>query len=149
MNRRGVTLIELLMTMIIGGIAFFALSVPFMAERNFWNSGKRQTLTQDDAHMAMRTIARTARQSAGYNAALGSFAVACGNESFTASNGQLTLTDCDGNAHMLIDGSQSRVGVFSITAVSTNIIDVHIQVIHQGGAENENLQSRILMRNAA
>ena len=39
MNRCGVTLIELLITTIIGSIAMLALAVPFSSERIFWLSG--------------------------------------------------------------------------------------------------------------
>ena len=149
MNRRGVTLVELIMTVVIGAIAFFALSVPFVAERTFWSSGTRQTEAQRDAQLVLRAIARTARQSSGYNAALGQFTTVCGTESFTAASGQLTLTDCAGNTLTLIDGFRSQVAAFSITAVGTKLVDVHVQIIRQGGVENEDLRTRIFMRNAA
>ena len=148
MNRHGVTLIELMMTMVIGAIAFFALSVPFTAERTFWGAGNRQTEAQRDAQMVLRTIARTGRQSTGYNAALARFNVACGTESYAATNGQLTLTKCAGGTVTLIDGVKSRVAAFSITPVGTKLVDVRIQITRQGGVENEDLRSQIFMRNA-
>ena len=60
-SRKGVTLIELLVTIVIGSIAMMALSVPFMSERIFWLSGDAQAESQRDAQMALRAMARVAR----------------------------------------------------------------------------------------
>ena len=62
MNRRGVTLIELLITVMIGAIAMFALVPPFIAEGNFFRKGKRQTEAQRDAQMVLRAMARAVRE---------------------------------------------------------------------------------------
>lgn len=148
MNQRGVTLVELVITVVIGAIAFSALSVPFMSERSFWGSGTRQTEAQRDAQVVLRAVARTARESTGYDSALGQFTVACGTESFAATGGQLTLTDCAGTALTLIDGASSQAAIFSITPVGNRLVDVHIKITRQGGAENADMQSRIFMRNA-
>ena len=66
MNRRGVTLIELLITIIIGAIAMLALAVPFSAERIFWLRGDTQAEAQRDAQLALRAMARVGRQSSCY-----------------------------------------------------------------------------------
>ena len=63
---RGVTLVEVLITVVIASIAMMALAVPFVAERSFWGVGKRQTEAQRDAQLAMRTIARMGREGATY-----------------------------------------------------------------------------------
>ena len=63
MSRRCVTLLELLIATVISTIAMFALVPPFLAEGNLFRKGQRQTEAQRDAQMAMRAIARVARES--------------------------------------------------------------------------------------
>ena len=60
MNRRGVTLIEMLIALVISAIAMMALAVPLIAERAMVGSGKAQTEAQRDAEMVLRAIARAA-----------------------------------------------------------------------------------------
>jgi prepilin-type N-terminal cleavage/methylation domain-containing protein len=146
MNRRGVTLIELLMAVIIGGIAFFALAMPFIAERVFWGSGNRQTEAQRDAHMVMRAIGRVARESSAYGAVTG-FTVTCGTATFAANAGQLQMNRC-GELLTLVDGVQSQVAAFSITPAGTNMVTVQLRVTRFGGQEDEQLQTQLYLRNA-
>ena len=147
MTRRGVTLVELIVTVVIGAIAFFALAMPFIAERSFWGSGNRQTEAQRDAQVVMRAIARTARSSSGYNAVTG-FTVNCGTTSFTKSGSQLLMDSC-GDALTLIDGAKSQVASFSITPVSTKLVTVQLRITRVGGQEDESLQSQLFLRNAS
>ena len=146
MNRRGVTLIELLITVVIGAIAFFALAMPFIAERASWGAGNRQTEAQRDAQMGMRAIARTARASSSYNAVTG-FTVACGTTTFTKVGSQLLMNNC-GTPLTLINGVKSQVASFSITPVGTKLVSVVLRVTRVGGQEDEQLQSQLFLRNA-
>ena len=166
MIRRGVTLIELIMTMVIGAIAFFALSVPFVAERSLWGSGTRQTEAQRDAQVILRAIARTARQS-GYYQITG----AAGSNTITfydkppAQGGvirgcfrggvafgnqfQMDSTACSAASPALVDGVQSRVATFSITPIGTKLVNVQLRVTRLGGQENEQIRSQLFLRNAS
>jgi type II secretory pathway pseudopilin PulG len=58
-----VTLIEVLVTVVISAIAMMALAMPVVAERRFWTIGIQQTQVQRDAQVALRAIAKVARQS--------------------------------------------------------------------------------------
>src|SRR3989338_6543618 len=62
-SRRGVTLIEVLMVVVISAIAMFALVPPFLAEGSLFRKGKRQTEAQRDAQMALRAMGFAARES--------------------------------------------------------------------------------------
>ena len=59
-RQRGVTLVELLVTIIIGSIAFMALTLPFVAERATWQIGRAKAESQRDAQLALTALARTA-----------------------------------------------------------------------------------------
>lgn len=149
MNRFGVTLVELLITILISSIAFFALTVPFVAERSQWGSGNRQTQAQRDAQLAMRAISRVARESTSFTPATGTFATLCGNQTFVSVGGQLTWTDCTGTPAVLIDGVRSQVGLFSMTAASAKLVDVQLRVDQAGGQEQESVRSQFFLRNAS
>ena len=160
MNRRGVTLIELLMAIVIGTIAFFALAMPFIAERSFWNSGRRQAEAQRDAQMGLRAMARVARQSTSYAVSQGGAQVA-----FTPPSGgspscfrggpafgnQLLLfanTTCTGSPLVLIDGNRSRVTSLIMTSITPNrLVQVQLQVTHQN-QRTELLATNLFLRNA-
>ena len=60
--RSGVTLIELLVTVMIGAIACLGLAAPMMAERRFWIAGIAQAESQRDAQLATRALAWVARE---------------------------------------------------------------------------------------
>ncbi len=48
MNSRGVTFIEVLVTIVISTIAMMALAAPFVAERTTWLSGTAQVEPVED-----------------------------------------------------------------------------------------------------
>ena len=168
-SARGVTLIELLVTIIIGTIAMMALSVPFMSERIFWLSGDAQAESQRDAQMGLRAIARVARESTQYNPFSGSsgwFAspsagVTCFDRGpgpafnslyMYTNNG---LGGCLGAPIVLIDGNapithRSQVQAFSMTeTVDNKLVRVHLDVLHTRGSrqENEVVDTDIFLRN--
>ena len=159
MSRRGVTLIELLMALVIGAIAFFALTMPFIAERSFWGSGNRQTEAQRDAQMAVRALARVARQSISYAVAGGgtqvTFAAPGGGAPSCFRGGpafgrQLQLYASgvcgSGPATLLIDGNRSRVTSLVLTSVTGRLVRAQIQVTYQN-QQGQNQQPALLVTN--
>ena len=154
----GVTLLELLIAMIIGSIAFFALAVPFVAERSFWNTGARQAEAQRDAQFVLRAIARIARQSSGYAISEGGAKITFTTPGGPAScvrggatySGQMHLyEDCGVSPQlMLIDGVRSRVTTLAITAVTSSLVHIQLRVTHQN-QQDEQLDTDLFLRNAA
>ena len=155
----GVTLIELLVTVIIGSIAFFALAIPFVAERSFSSAGRRQVEAQRDAQLAMRLIARRGRESGGYTVDFGGSGVTflepeggtCDShiQGGPAIGGRLELDDgCTGGpTAILIDGIRSQVTDFLVEGLSFNLIRVRITVTHEN-QRDELVETEILLRNA-
>ena len=155
----GVTLVELLVTLIIAGIAFFPLAVPFFFERSFFRQGERQTEAQRDAQVAMRAIGRVARGSSGYliNGAADQVtfsdpAVApCtpffqGGPNFA---GQFVMSDgCPvPQTTALIDGVRSQVVHLRFDpVVAGRLVRAHIEVVREG-QEREHLETEIFLRN--
>jgi len=167
MNRRGVSLIELLITMIIASIALVGLSVPFVAERAMWGTGRQQAEAQRDAEVVLRTIARAAREGSnptplpGASSNTFTFQLpSCGGAAVSFAGGpllggQLTMADTCAvppAAVTLIDGVRSQVTELVFTGVAspgtnTRRMGVRIRVTHQG-LEDELLETEILLRNA-
>ena len=151
-SRRGVTLIEALITVVIGAIAMFALVPPFLAEGNLFRTGKRQTEAQRDAQMALRAMARVARESAGYNASVPgavTFLIAptCGGNpvTFELHAGGELHQHCGANTTILIDGARSRVANFTATSISTRLVQIQLQVTHRLRASNPTTRSETLV----
>ena len=160
-SQRGASLIELLITIIIGVIALMALAVPFVAERSFESSGKRQTEAQRDAQMALRSMTKAARDSSSYFVTAGAsstridFARPCGTMSFEGgpnfSGGQIWwVNGCVApvDTTVLIDGIRSRVTNFTVTPVTTRLVKLRLDVIHEN-LRSEFLETEIFLRNAA
>ena len=162
MNRRGVTLIELLMTIIIGSIAMLPLAIPFSAERIFWNKGKQQTESQRDAQMGMRAIARVAHGAQSYSRSSGHLLFQLPGPIFRCFDGgpafsnQLVLTNCGDPPSplaVLIDGNRSQVDSFVVTQVVPNkLVRVKLQVSHRlrttdPRQEDEILETELFLRN--
>jgi len=151
---RGVTLIELLMTLIIAAIAFMALAVPFVAERAFSIAGLNQVEAQREAQMVLRAIARAGREcqqyatgSAGYLSgatylmfkqcasnsvyAPGSRCFA-GGPSFSGGKMITRLPDCQSepNTKVLIDGLRTKVANFTVTPLTNKLVRVTLEVTH-------------------
>ena len=158
----GVTLIELLVTLIIAGIAFFGLAVPFFSERSFWRQGERQTEAQRDAQVGLRALARSAHGSSSHNLVVGTtassitFNVLCpgggaGTRQFIGTPGagnQFQLIDsCSGQTTTFIDGNRSQVIAWQATAVTPRLVRVRMQVT-QGNQSNELLETEVYLRNA-
>jgi len=162
------------MTIVISSIAVLAMWPPFVAERVFWNKGKRQTEAQRDAQMAMRAMARVARQSntsTVFNPSsppsnfteiefLNPFG---GSGCFTgfvggAFAGQLWLREtCESpNTTVLIDGVRSRItSIAAEEVVDDRLLRVRVVVSHRlrGGPnpdprqEDEILETKLFLRN--
>lgn len=160
MNRRGITLIEVLITVIIGSIAMLALTIPYSMEPLFWGQGKRQTEAQRDAHMVLRAMARVARESAGYTIAAGGVtfngAPTCGGGSATFElhpSGEFHQ-HCGANTAILIDGVRSKVASFTPTQIIANkLVQITLTVTHQLRAtdprtQSETLGTQLYLRNA-
>ena len=161
MNQRGVTLLELLIAIIIGVILMITAMVPFVAERSFWGRGRRRVESQQDSQIAMRAIARAARESDQYTISGNqiTFTSACGTRQFQtagASNNQLQLVNnCVSPAQTLtlIDGNRSRLTNWAITQVNTKLVTIQVRVAHRLLAtdpreENEVLVTEFFLRNA-
>ena len=150
MNRRGFTIIELLMAVVIGAIAMMALAIPFIAERSFFGTGKRQTEAQRDAQMALRALARTARMSTTYDASVPgqlSFTVpSCGTSIFERhAGGEFHLHGCSGDL-VLIDGVRSRVASFTVTPIIANkLVRVQLQMTNRLSATDPRQRSELLV----
>ena len=162
-RRAGVTLVELLVTLIIAGVAFFGLAVPFFSERSFWRQGERQTEAQRNAQVALRAIARRGRESSGHDLVVGAppassitFNVVCpggaaGTRQFIGTpgaGGQFQMVDsCSGQTVTFIDGNRTQVTVWQATAVTSRLVRVQMGVT-QKGEKNELLATEIYLRNA-
>ena len=172
MNRRGVTLIELLMAIVIGSIAMFALAAPLLAGGQLFRKGKRQTEAQRDAQLVLRTMDRFARSGTGYDVStpgvVSFFNVPCDLSNPTGPVGTVTFEvhtatgefhkhGCNGDA-ILIDGARSKVASFTAARViptgpgSNKLVRLHLDVTHQlrttGGPTNrEVLDTDLFMRN--
>ena len=169
MNRRGVTIIELLITVLIGAIAMFALVPPFIAEENFFRKGKRQTESQRDAQMAFRAIARAARQSQAYTVVSAGPTIGAisfqpptgpalcfyGGSPASSQQGRLRVgPGCESaNPTVLIDGVRSRVQSFTITQVVPNrLVRIRLDVSHRlrttdPFSANELIETELYLRN--
>jgi len=158
-NQRGVSMVELMITVVIALIVVFATAVPFFAERSFLVQGERQAEAQRDAQFAMQAIARIGRQSTGVaittpaaNHQRITFTQPCGTIIFDGgagfNGGQLQRNNqCPGQTDLLIDAGRSRVATFTAAAVSANVINFQIDVIHDN-QRNELLNTQIFVRNA-
>ena len=155
------------MTVIIGSIAMLALWPPFVAERVFWNRGKRQTEAQRDAQMAMRAMARVARQSSTCDVYTSSnetdiafTSPSSGGGCFIgfvggANAGQLWLrATCDSaNTTVLIDGVRSRItNIAAEEVVNDRLVRVRVVVSHRlrttdPRQEDEILETKLFLRN--
>ena len=159
MNQRGLTLMELMIAMIIGSIALLAFTIPFVAQRSFLVSGRRQTEAQRDAQIAFRSMALAAREGTSYlvnptgSAITINYTFLGCNRQFQlggAANSQLLLIDnCAVPAQVvtLIDGIRSRVTQLVFTPVTIRLVNIQLQVTHEG-RENELLQTQLFLRNA-
>ena len=169
MNRRAVTLIELLITIVIGSIAMFALAVPFSAERIFWLSGRARTEAQRDAQLALRAMARVARQSACYDIVgadqvtlyagprVGLACTGATNGCFRRVGNQFESysgTLCTGvSPALVIDGGRSQVTALSIirsAAGSDRLVQAQLTVRNTAGSQQqtEQLLTELYLRNA-
>ena len=156
MNKRGVSLIELLITMVISAIAILALAAPFMAERSFWARGKRRVEAQRDAQMVLRAIAHVARPSTGCDASnpaelLCTSVLHCDTEFQTSGPQFQMIDDCQAPAKTitLIDGTKSAVTQFRTTpVVGTKVVKIELEVTREG-KEKALLVTQIFARNAS
>ena len=157
MNKRGTTLVELLIAMIISAIAILAIAAPFMAERSFWARGKRRVEAQRDAQMVMRAIAHVARPSTGCDAhnpaelSCTSTSVSHCETLFQTSGAQFQMIDgCQLPAKTitLIDGIKSAVTKFATAPIIGNkVVKVELEITREG-KEKALLVTQVFARNA-
>lgn len=155
MTRRGVTLVELLMAIVIGAIALMALSAPLIAERSSWVIGQNKTEAQRDAQMALRAMARVARQGSDYAIAINAlgditFTTPCGARRFQGGptfGYQLKLIDgCAGQTFTLIDGVRSQVISFVPTMVTAKkLVTIQLNVSRRSSATDPRIQTESLV----
>lgn len=161
MNQKGFSLIELLITMIIGIIAILAAAGPFVAERTFWVSGRSQAEAQRDGQVVLRTMANVARESTGYTIVnipgqpSIAFNTDCGTITFQGgpnfNSGRLDRTEsltCGGNSVAVIDGNRSEVTSLAFNGIGNRLVRIQMEVTHEG-RENEILQTELYLRNAS
>ena len=163
MNKRGVTLVELLIAVVISTIALLGAMMPFMVERLFWTSGNRQLEAQRDAQMVMRAMAAVGREANSYTltSSSGQMKIAftfppslsCSGGAYfeggpSYNGGRLDLSDCAGSNVILIDGVRSKVTQLVVTSVTTRLVNLQLQITHQN-QEHESLQTTLLLRNAS
>ena len=156
MNERGFSLIELMIVMIISAIAMISIAPAFMTERSFWAQGNRQAAAQRDAEMALRAIARVARQSNNYviNANQITFTTPAGCtrqfQTAGAANDQLQLVDnciAPSETVTLIDGVRSDVTQFMTTSITTRLVQIQLRVTREN-REHAQMQTQIFLCNA-
>ena len=158
LSHRGVTLIEVLMTVVITSIAMFALAMPLIAEGSLFRTGKRRTEAQRDAEVALRGIARVVREGSVVVACgtdIATFTVPCGTETFHRHpGGILERHDCNNNTTPLIDGARSQATSFVCTQVSNKLVRIQLNVSHHlatwdplSNQETEQLVTELFLRN--
>ena len=155
-NQQGVTLIELLIVMFLSLIALMAASTPFVGERSFWGTGTRQAEAQRSAQVALRAIARVAREGSSVDTPIPAnqitFNTPCGKRTFqTAGNGnnQFQMVDncvLPALTVTLIDGVKSKVIQFTPTLINAKLVDIQLQV-KQENQQSEQLQTQLYLRN--
>jgi prepilin-type N-terminal cleavage/methylation domain-containing protein len=152
-SQAGFTLIEILMTLIITTIALIAVSGPFMAERRFWSNGMKKAMAQRDAHMILRAMEQSVRESEGFTVTefgdsdtltlTGTCApVFTGGPSLS---GKLNKTDCNGSLD-LVEGARSMVTEFNVSSVvADKLVNVRIHVVSD--LMDEVLETQMYVRN--
>ena len=154
----GVTLVEMLITVVIGAIALFALAVPLVARSSFEISGNAQAEAQRDAQLGLEAMERVARASNRYTVGGGGNSITFTDpagcvlsfQGGPAFGSQLLMSPGCGAAATvpLIDGNRSQVTAFAVTTVRANrLVRVNLTVLHRG-RETESLQTELFLRNA-
>ena len=165
MNRRGLTLIELMITLVITGIALSTIVIPFVAERAFWKVGERKAEAQRSTQVVFRGIAHYGRGASQFSILnTGTFnsvtliPVSGSNVTFQGGplyssgagqpTGQLVMRDTS-TTGILIDGVRSKVTNFTVTSIISNkLVRLHLEVQHEN-QQNEILETEVFLRNAA
>jgi prepilin-type N-terminal cleavage/methylation domain-containing protein len=157
MSRRGITLVEVLITVVIGSIALCAMALPFVAERSFWATGQRQTEAQRDAHLVMRAISRAAQESgsvaldpdgAGARFFLDPNRTVCQayfRGGFAGSGRFEWYPRCGRQPTVLLD-DDSRLRTLAFEPVSRNLLRVRVEVTRKD-REDERLETDFYLRN--
>lgn len=159
-SRGGFSLIELLITLVMGALVLMGLTMAFVSERSLWSSGIEQAEAQRDAQVALRAIARAARESNGYTVTAGSgvtqldfagpFGGVCIEAGPAFEGGSLALhDDCAAPASTtyMIDGVRSQVTAFAVTPITSRLLRIQLEVVDpQRGSEA--LETEVLLRNA-
>ena len=159
MSRRGVTLIELLIAVVIGSIAMFALAAPLIAEGQFFRKGKRQTEAQRDGQLVLRAMAFVAHESSGYTPTadgvdfLNTSVCGVNPVSFHRHTDVLEMHCGGAPPTILIDGGRSRVAGFTVTPVIANkLVRIRLDITHRlrttdPFTENELVETELFLRN--
>ena len=155
----GVTLVEMLVTIVMSTMVFLSLTILLSTAQSFRGSGENQTEVQRDASLILKTMAHIARQSTGYTISLNGAKVtftsgACspsfqGGPTIGPGGGQVQMSDgCSiPTTTLLIDGAWSRATQFQMTSVSPNkVVHARIQITYRG-LQNELLETDLFLRN--
>ena len=152
-NERGVSLIELLITMVIALVALSAATTPFVAERSFWTTGNRRVEAQRDAQLVMHSIARVARESNDFivngNTLTFTSPAACDYDfQNSGTQFQMVKRSCITPAQtiVLLDGTKSVMTQFVPTEISTKVVQIQLEVTREG-QEKEKMETQIFLRN--
>jgi prepilin-type N-terminal cleavage/methylation domain-containing protein len=159
MNRRGMTLVELLVTLVIAGIAFSTIVIPFATERAFWKVGERKAEAQQSAEVVLRAMGRHGRHASQFAITTigpqtiltftpisGSAMIFRGGPAFNG--GQLIMQDIS-NSGVLIDGVRTKVTNYTVTTLIPNrLVRVRLEVQHVADANRkEVMETEIHLRN--
>ena len=164
------------MAVIISTFALIGVSLILVKGIVASGAGTRQAGSQQDAQLALRGIARVARESKNYVVNTPNdvtfFAPPQVVDSLTHGGGagafclgwqirsvgqilELSFVGagCPISPPPWIDGNRSKVAQFTVTGVSAQIVRIHLDVTHQLGAndprqEMETLNTEIYLRNA-
>ena len=158
-GQRGITLVELLVTIVMSTMVFLSLSMLLSTVQAVRGSGEDQSEAQRDASLVLQTLARAGRQSTGYTISLNGAKVtftsgACspsfqGGPTIGPGGGQVQMSDgCPSpTTTLLIDGARSRATQFQMTSVSPNkVVHARIQITYRG-QQNELLETDLFLRN--
>jgi hypothetical protein len=153
-------LIELLIALVMGALVLMGLTMGFVSDRALWSAGIAQSESQRDAQVALRAIARAARESNGYTITAtpdstqlnfaGPFGGLCVEGGAAFEGGRLALhDDCAApvSTTYVIDGLRSRVTTFFVTPISTRLIRIQLEVAYRDRG-TELLETEVLLRNA-
>ncbi len=168
MNNRGLTLVELIVAMVIGGIIVFALTCQFVAELTFRAMINDQIAATDEASIAMHHITRVLRYARPLTVVVRSTPVTLGLTTYTTSitatidstvagislpeftaDTSVTYGRTGNNSFEYIRGASAaivisnRIKAFPVVAAWWVSPNLTIQLTAEQGNKNSSLDTRI------